>query len=453
MLSSNDKHLVYSESMYGRRHGPAHMSSIRLDVGDWVVTNIPSDLDMKIVGTTIQKWLDGICSYEVPTSLTCNLDCKYCYITDKWLKNKPVKTDDIEKILNTAHTYLTGNKQHKTITPWGAEPFANLDALELTIDFAEKYGYKIGTSTNGTITSERAIAIMDKLIGKKILDGQLQVSLDGPANVQNHYRCTYNGGPSFDKVMEFLGIIKEIDTKYGNKIRSYHNCSTIFLGERTEQDYLDALYFFGNMENDLVFTRVMPMRVVNHIAYTAEYRDIFIRTMEKAVVVLDELSTRNNTYMEDFYISKSTRKERHYGCTHSFCSAMHTHIAIDLDGSMYLCHSPVTMPSLKPLFLFGNLFERTIDYRAWVRCLDMFSCKMVVMDICNKCVMGTEPGCSSLVCLDCPANYVAIDGLPMNYDPYRCEAVRHMLPIWKQYMIDTDRRMANVSDAAKEKSC
>lgn len=446
----------YNESMYGRRHGPAHIGGYSAKTDKFTLTNIPKDISEDQAIKVFNAWHGNIVAAEIPTSLVCNLDCKYCYITDKWLKNIQVSPDTINSILTLIKQRLFINTtQPKSITPWGAEPFANLDTLELVFDFVEQEGYNLGTSTNGTILNTRSMGILERMVRNKNITNQLQISLDGPKHIQDTYRCSYDKSGSFDRVMEFIGFMHDLDKAYREGKRSYHCCSTIFLSDKTKQEYLDAIQFFGDKSNELVFTSTMPMRVINHILYTPEYRDIFIETMEASIDLLGELSDKNKMVMEDFYIAMSIHKERHYGCDHSFCSAMHSHVGIDLDGGMYLCHSPITSPSIKPQFLFGNLFEGTIDYRAWVKSLDMFSCKMVSYDLCRKCNIVQENGCSN-VCLDCPANYVAIDGLPMNYDPYRCEAMKHMYPQWKQYMIETDRRVSKygtTKDATNEELC
>jgi len=446
----------YSEEMYGRRHGPAHIGGYSAQAEKFTLTNIPKDISETHAIKVFQAWQSNICAVEIPASLTCNLDCKYCYITDKWLKNIYVSPHDVRKILVSVKDRLFIDKtQPKTITPWGAEPFANLDTLEVVFDFAEEEGYNLGTSTNGTILNERSMKLLERMVKNTNIKKELQISLDGPKHIQDKYRCTYSGEGTFDRVMDFISYLHDLDMKYRDGKRSYICCSTIFLGDRTKEEYLNAIEFFGDKSNYLVFSDTMPMRIVNHVLYTSQYRDIFIDTMEAAIDLLSKKSDENKMYMEDFYIALSTRKERHYVCDHPFCSAMHSHVAIDLDGSMYMCHSPITSPSIKPQFWFGNLFEGTIDYRAWVKNLDMFSCKMVTYDICRKCEIVRDNGCSN-VCLDCPANYVAIDGLPINYDPYRCQAMRHMYPQWKKYMIETDRRMAeygSTKNAPHEKLC
>ena len=70
----------------------------------------------------------------------------------------------------------------------------------------------------------------------------------------------------------------------------------------------------------------------------------------------------------DYYTSKLFET---VSCTsrnaNPFCSAMDTQVAIDLDGSIYPCHGPITTPTYKPWLWFGNLFDKTISYTKWVR--------------------------------------------------------------------------------------
>ena len=146
---------------------------------DWRIIDIPKEVPIEDAKKFVNNFINGILALEIPSSLVCNLRCNYCYISDPRMKNIKVSPKQIIDILENASLLFPGlskseeirksvSKREETtvyISPWGAEPFANLDTLEAIYEFAHEYygknKYKIGTSTNGTILNDRRGLLLD----------------------------------------------------------------------------------------------------------------------------------------------------------------------------------------------------------------------------------------------------------------------------------------------------
>ena len=76
------------------------------------VKNIPKAVDKDEVKRIITKQMDRLVAIEFPTSLTCNLRCKYCYIRKPSMKVTQVPAETMLKVFNEVTTYWLPAWQH-----------------------------------------------------------------------------------------------------------------------------------------------------------------------------------------------------------------------------------------------------------------------------------------------------------------------------------------------------
>lgn len=149
-----------------------------------------------------------------PSSSLCNMDCAYCFYRDTakhreqysyGIMSREVVDHLIEKTLSFAEGGFV------TYCFQGGEPLlVGIEFYEYFISQVEKKnkaGSKIiySLQTNGINLSEEFCKLFRE---KEFLVG---VSLDGPREIHNQYRCSLGHEGTFDSVMEGISLLK----KYG----------------------------------------------------------------------------------------------------------------------------------------------------------------------------------------------------------------------------------------------
>ncbi|MFH1371811.1 MAG: anaerobic sulfatase maturase [Planctomycetota bacterium] len=146
-----------------------------------------------------------------PTGPACNLDCRYCFYTEKeslFPKNHTYRMND--EVLETfIRKYIESQPLPEVPFVWqGGEPaLMGLDFYREAIRLQKKYagGRQISNSlqTNGTLLDENWCEFM---AGNNFLVG---LSIDGPEDIHNYYRVDHSGGPTFEAVIRGLELLKK----------------------------------------------------------------------------------------------------------------------------------------------------------------------------------------------------------------------------------------------------
>jgi len=145
-----------------------------------------------------------------PTGATCNLDCAYCFFLSKEMLYPGSRFRMADEMLETyIRQLIEAHRTPHVIIAWqGGEPtLMGLDFFRRSVELAEKYrrpGMTIEHTiqTNGTLLND---AWGEFLAANNFLVG---ISIDGPREMHNLYRYDKGGGPTFDKVMRGLDVLK-----------------------------------------------------------------------------------------------------------------------------------------------------------------------------------------------------------------------------------------------------
>jgi len=146
-----------------------------------------------------------------PVSYDCNLDCRYCfYKKTSHLypgKNHRMREDVLERVIFESMSYADGGQ---CVFSWqGGEPLlAGVDFFKRVIELEKKYGrpgqiVSNAFQTNATLLNSEWIKLFREynfLVG---------VSLDGPPEVHNNYRCYSSSRESFTKVMKGINLLEK----------------------------------------------------------------------------------------------------------------------------------------------------------------------------------------------------------------------------------------------------
>ncbi|WP_232510200.1 radical SAM/SPASM domain-containing protein [Paenibacillus crassostreae] len=151
----------------------------------------------------------------MPTE-ACNFRCTYCYQTFP----RGAMTREIINGLKAYVHQVTERIEHLSISWFGGEPMLAFDAIiELSDSFMKSCAsmgidYSADMSTNGYfLTKERFKELLYRNVRR------FMVTLDGKSSVHDQRRKLAGGGGTFEKIMDNLKTLREIDESYTIDVR------------------------------------------------------------------------------------------------------------------------------------------------------------------------------------------------------------------------------------------
>lgn len=135
--------------------------------------------------------------YTIWTTTGCNLQCKYCYESEK--KTQNMSLDIAEKTVK----YILENQkecdQDFIVAFHGGEPFMNMPVIQYVIaELKRKYKENVSfaATTNGTLLDDEAI----EFVGKNF--DEISISIDGDEETHDALRTDAMGNGSHKKALE-----------------------------------------------------------------------------------------------------------------------------------------------------------------------------------------------------------------------------------------------------------
>lgn len=300
---------------------------------------------------------------EVLITQKCNLNCSYCFE-----KIKTFKDIDLEKTIEI----LTKNNTFYSfpITKFyilGGEPLMNLPFLvnlieyvknTSTISSAEKENY-IKTITQGLTTNG---ILIDKYVDiLKKYKFSLQISLDGPEDVNDACRVDFAGKGHFKKIEENLALCREKDIPYymhgALSVKNYSNFFRVckwFLEQK-----LLCLKQVSNIEN-ILGTNFLQIVIEDNI--NDDDIDILLNQFKEVVDFIIK-----GTLLKDFSLEtrKAVAKNFLIRNTH-ICGAGNSMFSYDDEFNVYSCHRTNTgSHSSERRFMSLQKEDIPIDYKLY----------------------------------------------------------------------------------------
>ena len=140
---------------------------------------------------------------------TCNFNCIYCFQKDMNFTKNLIDTDTITAFFNFIKSYFKDVKLKPFITLFGGEPLINSPkhkgAIESIINNCADYNYELSVVTNGY----EIINYIDIL--KKAKIKEIQITVDGTAELHDKRRVSHDGGSTFSQIMD--GVQALIDER------------------------------------------------------------------------------------------------------------------------------------------------------------------------------------------------------------------------------------------------
>lgn len=167
------------------------------------------------------------CPHEVTLFLTsrCNLRCRYCY-ADAGIKSVEMSWDIAKEAIDfvAKNAGILGSPKFGVGFHGGGEPTVAWDMLVKCVDYAHEKANQMGleadifAATNGLLSQKQREYIANKFT-------TLNISLDGPADIQNTNRPKVDGSGSYEEIKESLEYFDRVGFHYG--IRSTITASVV----------------------------------------------------------------------------------------------------------------------------------------------------------------------------------------------------------------------------------
>ena len=198
-----------------------------------------------------------------PIGSVCNLNCAYCYYLEKsklYSQAKDFRMPD-HVMERYVEQYITSQNVPEVTFVWqGGEPtLMGLDFYKKVLQVQQRFAgnKKINNvlQTNATMLNDEWCSFFHDnnfLIG---------ISIDGPKKFHDYYRHTRQGGPTFDKVMHGIALLKKHRVEF----------NTLTVVNAYNVDYPLEVYHFLK-ETGSGFIQFLP--VVEFLAESSSDRDL-----------------------------------------------------------------------------------------------------------------------------------------------------------------------------------
>jgi uncharacterized protein len=295
----------------------------------------------------------------------CNLACKYCFVdrgrfSYDYERLRMMSPETARKLVEKLPLALPG-AQKFVIHFYGGEPMLNLPALEAAVDAAlsSVHDFQFSVTTNGTISDDRAMAVLEKGRFSVIL------SIDGPAHIHDAMRRTASGEPTHARVREFLN-------KLNQRGLSVRGSSVVRHGWSLK----DAEVYLRSLPVDLIKAQAVRVSKESEIALDAKERAAYL---EQLGLIADDVieCVREGRIPRDDRFTPRVLQVMCGTARRSFCGAGRTVFGMSCDGTIYPC---VLLTGKEELRL-GHID----DNGAWARRGEEWVAGRPVRDTCKKC--------------------------------------------------------------------
>ena len=281
---------------------------------------------------------------QLSISRNCNLNCKYCYATDRVENNYPqMVLDDYIRVVDDITSFSEGTDF--TIT--GGEPLLNKDVFKIAQYIRSKHS-SVDILTNGTLISPSNINDIKQSFDK------VSISIDGSTKEKHEF---FRGKGSYNKTMRAIELLDE------NEIP----CRLSMTVNRLNID--DVENMAAQYGNRLSFQPLFP---AGNAKKSDE--DLSITGKEYYEVLKNAFGVNPMGYCEST-LSAARQKRR---CK---CAVGGTELSISETGDIYPCQL-----LHYPQFLIGNIHKDKIS--------ELFETSPVIKQ-CSEMVVDNIEGCSS----------------------------------------------------------
>jgi uncharacterized protein len=147
-----------------------------------------------------------------PASALCNLDCRYCFYLDREsdpYTDLPRRVMSLETLERLVDTFLFYSYPNSVFAFQGGEPMLmGLKFFQKLIEFQQQYG-RDGQNVSNALQTNAVLINDDWCTLFREYNWLLGVSIDGPEEVNDAYRLTRGGQPTWRRVMRGIEILQK----------------------------------------------------------------------------------------------------------------------------------------------------------------------------------------------------------------------------------------------------
>ncbi|MFU2158619.1 radical SAM protein [Caldisericum sp. AR60] len=176
----------------------------------YIVSDDFDELSFVKYQTWKSKFKNDVFAITIAPTMDCNFKCFYCYQQD-YKQPEYMSKETADKVISFIKQLI--NQNTKVSVAWyGGEPLLAIEVIEYlskglkTILFSEENKNKISSKftsslvTNGYLLNEKNSKILSEECNIKIV----QVTIDGPREINDRRRPHKNGGPVYDIIVKNL---------------------------------------------------------------------------------------------------------------------------------------------------------------------------------------------------------------------------------------------------------
>lgn len=286
----------------------------------------------------------------------CNLRCKYCFEThNNRFMNWETAKNAIDFLFENA--IKSGCNEGVNITYFGGEPTLNPDLIIQCIEYGNYMSQETGIDFSSSIITN-CLALPDNLYNylKENINNikfSAQLSIDGVKEVQDMYRVTPNGKPSYDIVIKTLEKWKDIFRREDGSISTLLHIHGCINKQTMPYLYKNFIHFIEELGIDSVW--FLPIAEEDWdssdvLLYKQETEKMLNYIIEKAKT-------------DKSYLTRHAPFDRYkYDNCHptKLCGAGVTYCSITAEGDVYPCHQYYFNDPHKETCI-GNVYSKNID--------------------------------------------------------------------------------------------
>jgi uncharacterized protein len=152
-----------------------------------------------------------------PVSAICNLDCAYCFYLDREAdpyKSLPARRMTLETLERLVDTYLFYSYPNSVLAFQGGEPtLAGLPFFQKLVEFEQRHG-RNGQSVSNALQTNGMLLDQSWCDLFRSYNWLVGLSLDGPADINDHYRVNKQGRGTSKRVLESIRLLQENNVEF-----------------------------------------------------------------------------------------------------------------------------------------------------------------------------------------------------------------------------------------------
>lgn len=287
----------------------------------------------------------------------CNLRCIYCFENNKERCKNIMSKEVAEEAINFL-IYNAAESEEKSIgiTLFGGEPMLNYDIMKFILEYGKEQcdlnniKFNLNIITNGTILTEKHIELYKQwynMLGHL----NIQLSIDGIPEVQNHNRPFVNGGKTSDivekNIKRYVELYKELNFPLQNLC--VHSVLSKYSLPYTYESYL----YFRQLGIECVW--FLP-------CHDEQWNDDDINLFEKeyqkiADYIYEECKEKKSSQPLNSFSSLANCVEK---LPNKTCGAGCSYATVAANGDLYACHH-FYFHKDREKFKFGNVLTKEDD--------------------------------------------------------------------------------------------